>query len=433
MSEGDNETSYQNSNRPTIYSDHTISLPSHDFDHIRLLQPPIPHRYAGDGLDLRRPIMSTLSSNIIDLTGEPDSPPESRDSTGTDSTLSRAHRPPRFARNIIDLEAETSPDIEVLGSGPSHVANRLQAGAQDVHRHTRTEGVAQFVPTLRPVTAARSTVGIDTTERRLGGGGADPHLWQYLTNMIRNTGMRTRTFELPGPTAILDLDEWHAFDVPVNAGQYGRQMYRNRENVDLVNDAAFNVGNNGFQPPTLDFENPAFQIGERASTQPQGYTYEPPGPARDGYSRSPEEDEEVVCPNCDEELGVGNTDLKRQVWVVKSCGHVRLCTLVLLQKCLLTSFSGILWRVRKASSEVKSSSASPYKGSGLFKMCSRWLWQDTHQQSESNVPDLSMKLKGTGAYDTHALMFAQLIRIAFGVFKGICIHTGELHTGAVIP
>jgi hypothetical protein len=51
-------------------------------------------------------------------------------------------------------------------------------------------------------------------------------------------------------------------------------------------------------------------------------TYEEPPPAREGFTRSAEEGDVVVCPNCDGELGVGDTDEKRQVWVVKGCGHV---------------------------------------------------------------------------------------------------------------
>ncbi|MCJ1355936.1 MAG: hypothetical protein MMC33_005929 [Icmadophila ericetorum] len=327
ITEGNNGTSSsRNSNQPAVSIDHGFSPPHNELAHFRLLQPPYPRRFVGDGLDLRRPVMSTSSNNVIDLTGEPDSPQEIRDSadTGSRAISNRAHRPPRFARDIIDLEAETSPDIEVIGSGPSGATSRPQARAQeDTHRgYSRTDGVAQYVPTLRPVTAVRNGIGVEIRERRLGGGGAGPPLWQYFTNIIRGDTRRTRTFELQGPAGLLDLDDWHTLGVPDNTGQFARQMYRNRENVDLINDTAFTVGNDGFQLPTLDFEIPAFQMGDRASMQPQGYAYEAPGPARVGYTRSPQEDQKVVCPNCDEELGVGDTDLKRQVWVVKSCGHV---------------------------------------------------------------------------------------------------------------
>jgi ribosomal protein L37AE/L43A len=30
----------------------------------------------------------------------------------------------------------------------------------------------------------------------------------------------------------------------------------------------------------------------------------------------------VVCPNCGDELAVGKDEMKQQIWVVKSCGHV---------------------------------------------------------------------------------------------------------------
>jgi len=50
--------------------------------------------------------------------------------------------------------------------------------------------------------------------------------------------------------------------------------------------------------------------------------YEPPPPAEKGFTRSPEENEEVVCPNCGDELAIGKDETKQQIWVVKSCGHV---------------------------------------------------------------------------------------------------------------
>jgi hypothetical protein len=52
-------------------------------------------------------------------------------------------------------------------------------------------------------------------------------------------------------------------------------------------------------------------------------TYEAPEPAREGYTRSPDQAEMCVCPNCGDELGKGETEEKRSVFFVKACGHVR--------------------------------------------------------------------------------------------------------------
>jgi len=77
-------------------------------------------------------------------------------------------------------------------------------------------------------------------------------------------------------------------------------------------------------PGDLDFEAQAFQFGvhDDAPHVVSDPGYAPPRPARPGYTRTPKEDDVVVCPNCDDELGTGDSDLKRQVWFIKKCGHV---------------------------------------------------------------------------------------------------------------
>jgi hypothetical protein len=76
----------------------------------------------------------------------------------------------------------------------------------------------------------------------------------------------------------------------------------------------------------LDFEHVGFDLGmgARPPAQPPAPTYNAPPPASDGFTRSPEEEGALVCPNCEEELCVGEDEVKRQVWIVKLCGHVRL-------------------------------------------------------------------------------------------------------------
>ncbi|KAF4212788.1 hypothetical protein CNMCM8980_000291 [Aspergillus fumigatiaffinis] len=51
-------------------------------------------------------------------------------------------------------------------------------------------------------------------------------------------------------------------------------------------------------------------------------SYKAPSPPSEGFTRSAGEDDLVVCPNCDEELGTGD-ETKQQIWVAKPCGHVR--------------------------------------------------------------------------------------------------------------
>ncbi|KAM0700720.1 hypothetical protein Q7P35_012441 [Cladosporium inversicolor] len=70
----------------------------------------------------------------------------------------------------------------------------------------------------------------------------------------------------------------------------------------------------------MDYGMVGFDLGVGV-VEPPAPKYEPPPPAEKGFTRSPEEDEEVVCPNCGDELAVGKDEMKQQIWVVKSCGH----------------------------------------------------------------------------------------------------------------
>ncbi|MBE7179852.1 MAG: hypothetical protein INR71_01370, partial [Terriglobus roseus] len=79
-------------------------------------------------------------------------------------------------------------------------------------------------------------------------------------------------------------------------------------------------------PVELDFEAIGFDMGivggNAQAAAPAPAPYEAPPPAPDGFTRSPREGDVLVCPNCGDELGEGKTDRKKQMWVVKKCGHV---------------------------------------------------------------------------------------------------------------
>jgi hypothetical protein len=80
--------------------------------------------------------------------------------------------------------------------------------------------------------------------------------------------------------------------------------------------------------PDLDFRFAGFDMGfdmgdhphDRADTASPPVI--PPSAAPEGFTRSPAEGDDLVCPNCDDELCTGDSDLKKQVWIVKGCGHV---------------------------------------------------------------------------------------------------------------
>lgn len=81
----------------------------------------------------------------------------------------------------------------------------------------------------------------------------------------------------------------------------------------------------GFAAPgLLDFQLVGFQLGNEEPPPPAAPTYQAPPAAPEGFTRSPTEDEgPLICPNCEDELCVGEDEVKRQVWIVKACGHVR--------------------------------------------------------------------------------------------------------------
>tara|TARA_R110002003_G_scaffold125_10_gene11443 strand:+ start:1079 stop:2329 length:1251 start_codon:yes stop_codon:yes gene_type:complete len=81
----------------------------------------------------------------------------------------------------------------------------------------------------------------------------------------------------------------------------------------------------GFAAPLLDFDMVGFDLGfgPPRVPDPPAPTYTAPDKAPDGFTRRPEEDGHLICPNCEEELCVGDDEVKRQVWIVKTCGHVR--------------------------------------------------------------------------------------------------------------
>ncbi len=73
----------------------------------------------------------------------------------------------------------------------------------------------------------------------------------------------------------------------------------------------------------MDYAMTGFDMGiPGGRDRPPTPKYEPPSPAAKGFTRSPGEDEIVVCPNCGDELAVGDDELKQEIWVVKGCGHV---------------------------------------------------------------------------------------------------------------
>lgn len=74
----------------------------------------------------------------------------------------------------------------------------------------------------------------------------------------------------------------------------------------------------------MNFDLVGFDMGIAGGNRPPTPKYSPPPEAEPGFTRSPAEEEVVVCPNCGDELAMGDNEVKQEVWAIKSCGHVSL-------------------------------------------------------------------------------------------------------------
>ena len=264
-----------------------------------------PLRFPNNGLDHRRPAIIAPRQNVIDLTQD-SSPVEQRDYVDLDPasrfSLSRGTRPPRFARDIIDLEEledtsstaairDGSPDIEFVSSRP--LLPRVRNRSPSLGLGTRNADTGQN-PRL-PEINRNPPIGP----------------WQDLRNQVSRAQQSLRH-----PARIQPFNALIRRDLPAQTPP--RNQF---QDVDF--DTIFiNAGQPMVLPGDLDFSAQGFSMGDGARPEPPPPIYDPPSTPRIGFTRSPREEDTLVCPNCEEELGVGEDESKRQVWVIKSCGHV---------------------------------------------------------------------------------------------------------------
>lgn len=262
-------------------------------------------------VDLRRPIMSQSTQQVIDLTEDGSSPiaaqivPPTFTHTGGQRG---AQRPPHFDRDIISIDdqedeaadlREDSPEIQFLTSRPRSrsLSTTTYARHQSTLRHRR------HTPTAR--SPVRPQVSLRITGAPVEAHGQQNAAWLFHPFAARVNTNTPRTHED-------ELLDW------LPGG-----------NIEL--------------PAHLDYLAPAFDLERPTRRQPQPRlpTYGPPAPAQEGFTRTPSEDDVLVCPNCDDELALGDDEVKRQVWVVKACGHV--CAIRSITLLKLIHISGLLW------------------------------------------------------------------------------------------
>ena len=289
---------------------------------------------------------------IIDLTGDEPEPAPVSSARGAPNnvgpTSTRASRPPNFERDIIDVDALPDqpdqraaqlrppvPDLQVVGArpvspssrwGPAHGGRSLgqdglggamtffrhplagsfasgsgrAGGGGHPHNHAATSSAAHSATSAQrrllgdPVQfGSRLLERIQEDGLRRGGGVAEREAFRRRREILAAEGRRRQHFVDP--------------DGPTVAGGFSGVV---------ITDGPFPAS---FDMPNLSYETVAFRPHGTSAERPPT-----PPPARNGFTRSPNEEQVIVCPNCDDELGVGETDEKRSVWFVRGCGHVRL-------------------------------------------------------------------------------------------------------------
>lgn len=240
--------------------------------------------------------------NVIDLTNE-SSPPTAEQTQleaahSPDSHHSRGHRAPRFGRNImadvVDLREEPDTDDRQLSSPEVQV---LRPGRE---ARNPNQGLAsQTAETL-----VRGTGALADLIMRLRDGGIPPSNVVGEDTLRREVSRRTRNIFAP----IRGHDEETHW---IGA--------RPNEEVDLTLD----LDNTDVldMPFDLDYRTAGFAVVGPPGTQAQP-SYKPPSPAPEGFTRTTTDEDTLVCPSCQDELGAGENPIKQQIWVAKPCGHV---------------------------------------------------------------------------------------------------------------
>ena len=256
--------------------------------------------------------------NVIDLTEEPPSPvfaPRSNvhPLNRRRSPAPRAQRGPRYEREIIDAEAERerpAPAVNPRESSPEvqFIRARPRSHSASGHSHRTPNHASRAPANPRPHPAA-------PPDQVRGRALAIPSLARFMPDI--GAIMSGRTFQ--PQDELVQIDDW-----PLGS----------------------------FDPPDLNFGLQGFNLEQpsRPVDQPIRLpTYDAPPAPRAGFTRDLKEEDLLICPNCDDELGVADEEIKRQVWIVKPCGHVSSVVKYLVSSSDKPRIQGLLWRMCEES------------------------------------------------------------------------------------
>jgi hypothetical protein len=353
--------------------------------------PTLPLRRERDGLDFRRPVMSS-ANNYVDLTATDDDDDIFRDPDSMvneflpDEDLLDEDWAPRFferdqvrdtgqgnaqpaqLRNpqatFIDLSSDDEPTQSVVrNQSPGRQLRRDSTSSEVVFvgERTATPPGNNRRPSLRD---RRPTPGPPRDRRRPRNMAAPPPLPTVrgfaglggLPNLLRRTLFGQTTTGRPEMPPL-----------PVPADMMADEL-------EIIH---FNYGN------------PAFPMGDRSSEPAQvapGDAYKEPEPIPDGFAGDIEEDGVYICAMCDEELATGNSEEKQQVWVSKQCGHVSAMSCNYIPWLIL---AGVLRWLRAHTSTQDRLEEGEESQRHLQDMHRGWLRRECHLE-RSNDPDIPL-------------------------------------------
>lgn len=318
------ERGHRSSPSPLFVRQNSLSSERHNTPPIaHLALPPLRSHYPRDGLDFRRPASSAATNNeVIDLTSDDDSAPSQRPTPHLEATAgpSATTRPPR---NIIDLSADTSPVQSPNAASARRPSSPEVQFVSSRPRSTTGQRPSHPPPFLNP--------DPDAAYRRPE---HIPDLVLDEDDDVIIAGARTG-INLLRPQGFQRAQIGRLAQMVFQAGERGIQAFarsRGRGGAMGFMPTLFGPDDEDFihppmggmpMPGFMNYETVAFDLGHGDEPPQQPVPkYDPPPPAADGFTRDPTEEDTIVCPNCDDELAVGDSEEKRQVWVVKACGHV---------------------------------------------------------------------------------------------------------------
>ncbi|KXL41536.1 hypothetical protein M433DRAFT_381439 [Acidomyces richmondensis BFW] len=287
----------------------------------RLPTPPITRPSYGEN---RRPQFSQLRQPV-GLNRQPTPPSDMDDDIEivSEHTLSRPQTRSRERTTNMQSSRSFTPYPGMFGEEPIDLTNDDEV----VHITTQPLRREGGVNTARPdITAGvgTRTENDGQDHRALAGVG-------YIANLLREQGADIG----------IRLRQRLAENVAGRTDATIRERYMQRDNFQRANNrdsdrdhrhgAALAFIGDGLpfaapprtapgMPTLMDFEHVAFDMGY-GGNRPPSPKYSPPPAPEPGFTRNPGEDEVVVCPNCGDELAMGDSEVKQQVWVIKGCGH----------------------------------------------------------------------------------------------------------------